>query len=161
MTAAGQLHLAIQLPVSRPLIPLRAAMVLLDRGEDEVLALIDTGELSWAWDISSQDAERREVRIWRDSVLQFLSRSEEGNQRWTRMDLPAPPPSRQAGTDEEERVLLAILPHSAEVRSTTLQRLFTASQGHIQNLINAGLLTGLNDPRTGPHRTRTDRNRRR
>lgn len=134
ISAVRQLILPIDLPISRPLIPMKAAVVFLDRSEDEILALIDSGELAWAWDISSEAAERREVRIWRESLLVFLS--------------PGGPSSHS--DLDETNVLNFLLPHSGdELRSTHLQRLFTASQGHIQHLIDQKLLHGLNDPKTG------------
>ena len=136
ISAPTQLRLPIDLPISRPLIPMKAAVVLLDRSEDEVLALIDLGELTWAWDISSEAAERREVRIWRESLLCHMQN--DAGLRDSHAKLP------------EASVLNFLLPHSGEeIRSTHLQRLFTASQGHIQHLIDQKLLHGLNDPKTG------------
>ncbi len=127
-----QLNLNIQLPVSRPLVPIEAAMVMLDRDEDQVLCLIEAGGLTYAWDIRSQNAERREVRIWRDCLLASINGS--------------PQPEHP-----EDTVLNSLVPHTAEIRSTQLRRIFTASQGHIQNLINQGLLHGLNEACTGPN----------
>lgn len=106
-------------------------MVLLDQDQDAVLALIEDGHLAWAWDIRSREAERREVRIWRESLISHLA----GH--------------RQPDLDELT-VIDSILPHfGPDIRSPQLQRLFTASQGHIGNLIDQGLIHGLNEATTG------------
>lgn len=131
-TAPLQPYLSFDLPVSRPLIPLEAAMVMLDRDEDQVLYLIEAGGLTFAWDIRSQDAERREVRVWRDCIRAHVNGDPQP-------ELP------------EDQVINSFLPHTAEVRSTQLRRIFTASQGHVQNLINQGLVCGLNEACTGPN----------
>lgn len=60
----------------RPVIGLNGAMAMLDKHEDEVLALIEggdteTGGLSHAWDISSQVAQRREVRVLTESIREL------------------------------------------------------------------------------------------
>lgn len=133
-----QLQLPIALPISRPLLPLEVVMVLLDRNEDDVLALIDTGELSWAWDIRTPAADRREIRVWRDDVLRHLDRTSRG--------------IRPADPLPLDQVMTAILPHSRpEIRSTEIQRIFSCSSSHVLNLVQAGCLAGLNAPGTGPN----------
>jgi hypothetical protein len=134
MTTALQLDLPqYQFPVSRPLVPIEVAMVMTDRDEDEVLAMIEDGHLAWAWDIKSEGAERREIRIWRDSLLMHLT-------------------GGRQPTQTEDQVLDGLLPHlGAEIRTPRLRRIFTASQWLIQNLINQGQLHGLNDAKVGPN----------
>jgi hypothetical protein len=55
----------------RPLVPVSAAAMFLNMDTQEVLALIDGGGLRWAFDIRSRDAERREVRVWRQSLFDY------------------------------------------------------------------------------------------
>ena len=132
-----QLQFPLQLPVSRPLVPIEAAMVMLDRTEDEVLELLDTGELTWAWDIRSPDADRREIRIWRESLMGYFDRGSRGLK-------PAEPPS-------EPQVLAAVIPTRPELRSTEIRRIFTCSSTHVLKLVRAGCLDGLNPPHVGPN----------
>lgn len=130
----NQLALPLQLPAARPLVPMEACMVLLDRNEDELLSLVETGDMAWAWDIRSEEATRREIRVWRGSLLAHMR--------------------QEADEEDEEIVLSSLLPHSREtIRSTELQRLFSASQTHIQNLINQGALRedGMRETQAGPN----------
>lgn len=107
-------------------------MVLLDRDQDTVLEMIEDGHLAWAWDIRSPDAERREIRIWRSSLIAQLALVKQ------------PDPG-------ESFVLASILPHRTEIRTPELQRIFMASQWLIQNLINLGAIKGLNSSSLGPN----------
>lgn len=95
-------------------------MVLMDRNEDEVLAAIESGVLSWAWDIASQRSQRREIRIWRDSLLKVLE-------------------SRPSIAADESTVLRSIFP-PRPIRTTELQRIFSCSSSHVSHLIEEGSL---------------------
>jgi hypothetical protein len=64
-----QLGLPITLPDDRALIPLEAAQLILDLDEDSVLGEIERGKIGWAWDIRTPAATRREIRVWRKSLL--------------------------------------------------------------------------------------------
>ncbi len=55
----------------RPLVPLAAAMLFLNRNSKQVLALIEEGKLRWAFDIRREGVARREVRILRQSLFEF------------------------------------------------------------------------------------------
>jgi hypothetical protein len=124
-----QLYLpGLTIPAARPLVPLEACMVLLDRDEDELLAAIEDGSLPWAWDIRGAGAERREIRVWRESVLEWVGR--DGNRGSEIANLKL-----EIGNDMPGD----ILPHR-DLRTTELQRLFCCSQKHAQGLIEAGLL---------------------
>ena len=106
-------------------------MVLLDRDEDDVLAAVESGVLAWAWDIRAVGSERRELRIWRDSLLDVI-----GGQR-----------SRERTPEE---VFQAIFPPRA-VRTTELQRLWSCSSTHISHLLADGSLPAAPRPRrSGP-----------
>lgn len=54
-----------------PLVPLPAAMLFLNRKQRGVLALIESGELRWAFDIRSVASAKREVRVLRDSLFEY------------------------------------------------------------------------------------------
>jgi hypothetical protein len=106
------------------LVPLEACMVILDRDEDDLLALIEGGFLRWVWDIRSPQAERRELRVWRGSVLAYAERK-----------------TTEHLLLKEADVYESLLPgRRDDLRSTELQRLFSASQTHIQHLIDNRLL---------------------
>jgi hypothetical protein len=55
----------------RPLVPLAAAAMFLNIPARQTLALIESGELLWAFDIRSGGARRREPRILRQSLFEF------------------------------------------------------------------------------------------
>jgi hypothetical protein len=55
----------------RPLVPMRAVTMFLDRGPRQVLDLIEEGKLRWAFDIRSAGARHREVRVLRQSLFEF------------------------------------------------------------------------------------------
>ena len=60
------------LPARRPLLPVAAVGTLLDLDPLEVLAACENGELEWAFDLAVRGATRREIRIWRGSVVDAL-----------------------------------------------------------------------------------------
>lgn len=128
-----QLTLDIHIPAGRVLIPLEAVMVLTDKDEDQVLSLIETGAIAWAWDLRSKEATRREVRVWRESLLDYLHHD----------DGPRTPPSVKARlTDQDEApTYQALMPHSRpELRTTELTRLWSVSSTHMHALIADQLL---------------------
>lgn len=112
----------LTLPLSRPLVPMEALLTLLDRDEDQVLSEIERGGLGWAWDIRTQGAARREVRVWRDSVMEYMQGV----------------PPRASGS--ALAVLDTFLPHR-DVRLTELQRWFSCSNTHVCNLLRDACLT--------------------
>jgi hypothetical protein len=112
-------------------------------GQGDVLKLIDSRQIRWAWDISRRGAGRPEVRLWRDSVLACLAK-ENG---------AAAPPADDLSL---EQVIDAILPrpNANSVRASTvcgreLQRRFLCSQKHIGRLIADGDLCCLGRMRKG------------
>lgn len=120
-----QLQLNVPIPIHRALVPAEACLVLLDCDMDELQHRIQGGQLPWAWDIRGPEATGRgEYRVWRDSLL--LSAA--GH--------PAP-----EGLQDHE-VLSRIFPHGRQtLRSTEIQRALSASQSHVQHLIDSGALT--------------------
>lgn len=94
-------------------------MVLLDRDEDDVLAAIESGVLTWAWDIRREGAERREIRVWRDSLLDVLL-------------------GTRKSADEGD--VAALLLPERPIRTTELQRLWSCSSSHVTHLLVDGTL---------------------
>ncbi len=104
--------------------------------KDDVLRLIDSREIRWAWDISRKGARRPEVRIWRESLLAYLARESGGGG-------PAPAPDELSLTQVIEAILPrppALAPRAATVRGRELQRRFLCCQGHLAGLIADGEL---------------------
>ena len=109
---------------------------------NDVLKLIDTRQIRWAWDISRK-GNRPEVRIWRESVMGWLVRESGG----------AAPPADNLSLAQ---VIAAILPkpdalslRAATLRGRELQRRFLCSQMLIGRLIAEGELCSVGPPRGG------------
>ncbi len=117
---------------------------------DDVLRLIDTRQIRWAWDISRRQSRRPEVRIWRESLLAYLARESGG----------AGPPSSPDNLPLPQ-VIEAILPRppavlaprAAVLRPSELQRRLLCSRVHLLRLIADGELCAL--PSSGPGRETT------
>ncbi len=110
---------------------------------DEVLTLIDTRQIPWAWDIARKGADRPEVRIWRESLLAYLAR-EGGGAAPLAVDFSLP------------QVIDIILPRpaalarrAATVRGRELQRRFLCSETHLAGLIADGELCRVGPARRG------------
>lgn len=139
----------LRLPAGRPLVPIEAVMVLIDRDEDDILNLIETKILLPAFDIASTGAERREIRIHRAAILNYMKsdyatllKTEKSIEEIIRALLPKP-------------TILKIGRHSHEtIRGTELQRRFSCSQWLVGNL---GLLKEIDlcpiqiGPKTSPY----------
>lgn len=128
-----QLALALNIPATRQLIPMEAAVVLLDRSEEEVMAAIESGGLSAAWDIGASTRERREIRIYRESLLAFLAGVRGPEDDFVRGATPGA--AGEVSTLEDR-----IIPHR-DVRSTELRRWWSCSNNLVRDLIILGHLT--------------------
>lgn len=144
MIAARQIDLPLAIPAMRPLLPVEAVMVLADCDEDYVLTLIDLGFLV-AFDIRSSGAERRELRIWRESLIWFLEHR-------SQLDLTIKVQSSKVRVPTHEEALIHLFPHARErLRSPEVQRLFSCSQTHVAQLLADSLLDAENESRPGPN----------
>jgi hypothetical protein len=61
-----QLEPIFNLPTRWPLVPVDVAAFFLDLTSEEIRLQADS---LWAWDISAPGRERRELRIWRESLI--------------------------------------------------------------------------------------------
>jgi hypothetical protein len=59
---------------SKPLLPVRGVMSLIDQNEDQVLRLIEDGQLAWAFDMSldTKRGHSKELRILPAAVLEYM-----------------------------------------------------------------------------------------
>ncbi|TXH19262.1 MAG: hypothetical protein E6R03_00860 [Hyphomicrobiaceae bacterium] len=118
-TTQTSLRMTIHTTVA--LVEVGTAMAAMGVDRETVYACVDSGELSWAWDLSSDGSPRREVRVWRrcltddNAILGGLS------------------------TDD---VIEEILGTKTEHRSGAIQQLFTVSHQSILRWVRTGELTG-------------------
>ena len=121
-----QIELPIELPAQRPLVPAEAAIVLCDQDERVIVEWCESGVFSWSWDIATPEAARREIRIWRSSLLAHLRNCRQPAASWP-------------------EVVDDVLPQRERIRSTELERLFSCSHDHIASLIACRVFEQLGD----------------
>jgi len=162
-TVCLQREIDFRLGTGRRLMPMAAAMAILDRSEDDLLRLMEEGELEFAFDISTGGAVRREVRIYRESLLRYQAQRFRAS---FSSDLRAAgrnePPIPRLNADPEvyplpvtsiksihgqksSRLLYcitAILPQRRNLILTAVElaRCWSCSSAHVQNLIADGAL---------------------
>ena len=153
-------------------------MLLLNRNGKNILKLIEEGELCWAFDLRSPGTEHRQVRILRQSLLEYaglLARPEEEDEREEvelrrAIDLVLPKgvvvtPHRlqpnsngslRLGGDFYLKLRLAApefhkmhFPQEPMLRATEVGQCFSCNSQHVLNLIKANALHVVN-LRRGP-----------
>ncbi len=118
---APQLSFDLRISERRPLAPLKVAMWALDRNEDDVLALIGSRALPWAFDLARAGAERQFVAVWNGSIVAY------------KQNRVAAPEFASLTMDD---VLADILPDRQALRAVELKALLASVvQGHIAHLI--------------------------
>ena len=55
----------------RPLVPMSAVSMFLNKSAGEIISLIEDGRLRWVFDIRSAKSRRREVRVLRQSLFEY------------------------------------------------------------------------------------------
>lgn len=152
------------LTTRRPLVPLPTVMLYLNLDQRDVLGLIEEGRLRWAFDIRSDGSANREVRVFRQSVLEYarICQSEaparesedEEFRRVTDQIVPAgtllrpgESPARRPGwpISKPKRILRANcpaeplarpwLPQQPVLWGTEIAQCFSCGTGHVANLI--------------------------
>ncbi|MDB6030232.1 MAG: hypothetical protein JWM16_570, partial [Verrucomicrobiales bacterium] len=133
LTKPIQREFDYKLSANRPLLPVKAAMALLNQTEKQIANLIELGLLLWAFDISRANAEhRREVRILQVSLVDY-HRGVLPQEGWR--DLRKEPASKSEWND----VVKLILPNY-DLRCSELARRFFCSSTHILQLLEDGSL---------------------
>ena len=118
---------------SKPLLPVRAVMGLIDLNDDQVLALIEDGQLAWAFDVrlDPKRGRKRELRILPAAVSAYL-RGERCSLEWS-------------------DVLPLLLPHDEPViLSRDITRVLNVSGTHTYNLASRKLIVPCSTWRRGP-----------
>jgi len=162
-TVRPQREIGFRPGAGRLLMPLAAVMVILDRSEDDLWRLVEEGELEFAFDISTGGAARREVRIYRESLLRYqaqrfraslASALREAGGKEPRITRPRAEPEvdplpvtafrTMPGQKSSSLLycLTAILPQRRNLILTAVElaRCWTCSSTHVQNLIADGAL---------------------
>ena len=109
---------------SKPLLPVRGVMSLVDKNEDQVLRLIDDGQLAWAFDVALDPKRGRnlELRILPAAVSAYL-RGQTCELEWA-------------------DVLRLLLPHDEPVIfSTDITRILNVCGSHTYHLASRKLIT--------------------
>ena len=98
-------------------------MCLLERSEDDVLSLVESGALPVAFNLAGEGARKRELAVWRVCFWEYkLS-------------------GFSAGRPTEE-VLTDIVPgHRGEFRLTEVKNMLCAKADHVRDLLAQGLLS--------------------
>jgi hypothetical protein len=117
----------------RPLWPVNAVMAALDVKADGVLALLAERKLEWGFHVESPNARRRrEIRIWRGSVLKYA-----GHQ--------------VSGPTTEETVFDDLIGRPRRIlTSREVQRILFCSQAHLYTLLGVGDLECVRRGSKGP-----------
>jgi hypothetical protein len=126
-----------ELETAAPLLPLSVVMALTKKNEDDALWLVTDGLIQWAFHIESPDATRRqEIRVLRDSLLQYLQGNYQHLASGPTSDLRPP-------TSALSAIITTILPPLKRdcIRGRELARRWSCSPTHIITLLQKGALT--------------------
>jgi hypothetical protein len=117
---------------SKPLLPVRGVMSLIDVDEDQVLRMVEEGELDWAWDVSSDPkrAHSKELRILPACVAAHL-RGESRSLEWA-------------------DVLRLLVPEGPVILSKNISRILNVSSTHLYNLARRKQIVPCSSWRSGP-----------
>jgi len=126
-----------------PLVPLPAVMLFLNQKQRAIVALIETGQLRWAFDIRSASAATREIRVLRDSLFEYTRlRPREHYHESDRHEfaeiMQAILPERKEKRAGREP-LSAAAPEPVVTGAEVAQRL-ACSPGHVRKLLRDNLL---------------------
>ena len=128
---------------SCPLVPMPAVMLFLNRKQRAVVALIESGQLRWAFDIRSTNAATREIRVLRNSLFEYTRlRPRECFHESDRHEfadiikaiLPEPKPDRRKQEDAPD-----VQDHPL-VTCARVAQCFSCSTGHVRKLLREKLL---------------------
>jgi hypothetical protein len=142
-------------PVPRPfdfgftarcsLVPLAAAMLFLNKKQRAVVALIESGDLRWAFDLRSASASAREIRVLRDSLFEYTrlrprERFHESDKLEFAEIIQAILPEKK---EKARRPVPAFVPAAAREPVLTcveVAQCFSCSPGQVRKLLRENLL---------------------
>ena len=114
---------------SKPLLPLRACCSLVDKDENRVLELIESGEIAWAFDVSL-DRKRRAIRALPAAVADYL-KGHTCELKWA-------------------DVLGLMLPDAPTILASEITRVLNVSGDHTYHLIDRKKIVACPTRRRGP-----------
>jgi hypothetical protein len=168
----------------RPLVPMAAVAMFLNKRPHEVMELIENGQLRWAFDIRHPAVERREVRVLRGSLFEFTglwappekARRDEATELAAVIETflpkgivlkPAVSPSSsgdQAARQFQIKLRFAaaalnqpLIPREPILRGTEIAQCFSCLSQHVLNLLKAKAFAAVNlrrGPKASPLVTR-------
>lgn len=122
----GTRMLELRVKLHRPLVDINFATALLGRGRKEVMALIETGEILWAWNLNLSLEMRPFVRIYAQSIADYLEKR------------PAPKIDSELQFELITRQIFQ--GHSKTINGVRLKRALGVGSDHVHHLWHAGLL---------------------
>ena len=134
-----------------------AVMLYLDLKPRAVLALIESGKLRWAFDIRSESASARTVRVLRESLFEY-TRLRPREKFYASEELEFAELVKGVLPERQEKKTGAALrtsspfakgrvPTEPALRGTEVARCFSCSASHINRLAREKTLRALNCPR--------------
>jgi hypothetical protein len=122
------------LTLKAPMIGMESARLALGRGEDDILAWIQSGDLEWAFDFRRVRARRAYCRILTESVVRLQRR----------VGRPAPLELAARKDTPFEAVFNLIFQHRRPVLAGgELSRVWNCGASHIHNLVRDGALAAV------------------
>lgn len=129
------MHAPIPFQIRRPLLDVPTCATITDRPTEEILRLIQSGQLRLAFDLARPGARRRELRVLGRCLAEFMQGTQPAG-----VETPA---SVRAEID-------GIFPALADnLKACTVLRLFNCSSDHVLDLARKGLITVARPGRRG------------
>ena len=117
---------------SKPLLPLRGVCSLVDKDENQVLELLESGEIAWAFDVAlaQRRGRKRELRVLPSAVADYLKG------RTCEIDQPT--------------VFGLLLPDGPTIPANQIARILNVSVDHVYHLIDRKQIIASPTRRRGP-----------
>lgn len=117
---------------SKPLLPLRGVCSLVDKDEDQVLELIESGEIAWAFDVAlaQKVGRKREFRVLPAAVADYLK-------------------GISCALDQAT-VFGLLVPDGSTIPANQIARILNVSVDHVYHLIDRKQVVACSTRRKGP-----------
>ncbi len=130
---------------SCPLVPLPAIMLFLNKKQREIVALIEAGQLRWAFDIRSASAATREIRVLRNSLFEYTrlrprEHFHESDQHEFAEIIQAILPERKEKPSRRLTMSASAKAPEPVVTGAEVAQCLSCSPGHVRKLLRDNLL---------------------
>lgn len=123
----------VAIKIKSSLVSIRFCSAVLGISEVGVMHLIESGDISWAWDFRRKNARRSFVFVLAQSLRQYQEKIE--RRKGLKVRCP----------DDLNEIVRIILPNDRQlIKGSDLVRSFSISSQHMMNLVNDGLLKAVN-----------------